>query len=375
MIRAAIVGCGKIADQHVAATRRIGDCAVVAVCDREPLMADQLAERFSIPQRYDDVAEMLRAEVPDVVHITTPPQSHFSLGRQCLESGSHVYLEKPFTVTANEAESLVRLAESLGLKVAAGHNYQFTPEMLEMRKLISNGYLGGPAVHVESHWPYDLSDTTYVGPLLGNRNHWVRQLPGRLLHNILSHGVARLAEFLGDRVQVSARAHQSARMRSLGVDDVFDELRVLIRDQQDTTAFFCFSSSIKPGVSQLRVFGPVNSLLVDQRSGSLIRSRGRTFKSYLTFVALPLTSSAEYYRSARMNLLSFFRGRLHHDSGMKELIEQFYVSIRNRSAPPIPYREIILTARIMEEIFAQIYRSEEADDDKAAPILSQGTVT
>jgi len=69
---------------------------------------------------------MLQAAAPDVVHITTPPQSHFSLATQCLEYGCHVYLEKPFTVTAEEAESLIALAESRGSKITAGHNYQFT---------------------------------------------------------------------------------------------------------------------------------------------------------------------------------------------------------------------------------------------------------
>ncbi|MGH8674973.1 MAG: Gfo/Idh/MocA family protein, partial [Burkholderiales bacterium] len=128
MLRVAIVGCGKIADQHVQAVNRIPGSSVVAVCDREPLMADQLAERFGIPGRFSDVGEMLRKATPDVVHVTTPPQSHFDLGRQCLEAGSHVYLEKPFTVTASEAEGLVAIAQRLGLSLTAGHNYQFTPE-------------------------------------------------------------------------------------------------------------------------------------------------------------------------------------------------------------------------------------------------------
>src|SRR5439155_19197015 len=59
----------------------------------------------------------------DIVHITTPPRSHYSLAKQCLESGSHVYLEKPFTVTASETESLIQLAQRRGLKITAGHNY------------------------------------------------------------------------------------------------------------------------------------------------------------------------------------------------------------------------------------------------------------
>ena len=48
MLQFAIVGCGKIADQHVQAIRRIPDCRIVGVCDREPLMARQLGERFEI---------------------------------------------------------------------------------------------------------------------------------------------------------------------------------------------------------------------------------------------------------------------------------------------------------------------------------------
>ena len=108
MLRVAIVGCGKIADQHVHAIGRIPDCSIVAVCDQEPLMAQQLAERFKIPGVFSNAQEMLKAVSPDVVHITTPPRSHYTLARECLEAGGHVYLEKPFTVTGEEAESLIR---------------------------------------------------------------------------------------------------------------------------------------------------------------------------------------------------------------------------------------------------------------------------
>ena len=55
---------------------------------------------FQNPGVFSNAQEMLKAVSPDVVHITTPPQSHYTLARECLESGSHVYLEKPFTITA-----------------------------------------------------------------------------------------------------------------------------------------------------------------------------------------------------------------------------------------------------------------------------------
>lgn len=356
MLRIAIVGCGKVADQHVQAIRRISDCRIVSLCDRELLMARQLGERFRVEECFSDLGKMLDATSVDVVHITTPPQTHYPLARQCLESGSHVYLEKPFTVTAEEAQSLLQLAVTCGLQITAGHNYQFTLEMLEMRRLVKEGFLGRKPVHMESYWSYDLGGSIYAEAFLGSRTHWVRQLPGQLFHNIISHGIAKLAEFLDDELaEVVASAHQSPRMRSLGGQEVLDELRVMIRDKSGTTAFFCFSTQFNPGLNQLRIHGSAGSMVADIITGSLVRSEGRAYKSYLTYFVPPLKCAREHFRNARVNATNFFRRRLYQDFGMKELIARFYESIRSAGPPPIPHREIVLTYRIMDEIFAQVY--------------------
>jgi predicted dehydrogenase len=369
-LRVALVGCGKVADQHVQAIHRIPDCGIVSLCDRELLMARQLGERVGVSECFSDLQEMLQSTSPNVVHITTPPQSHFSLARQCLESGSHVYLEKPFTITAGEAESLIRFAENHGLKMTVGHNYQFTLEMLEMRRLVKEGFLGGKPAHLESYWSYDLGDISYVGPVLGNRSHWVRQLPGQLFHNIISHGIAKLAEFLDDDLsEIVALADQSPQLRSVGAQEVLDELRVLIRDKTGTTAFFCFSTQIK-GINQLRIYGPANSLIADIITGSLVRNETRSYKSYLTYFVPPLKNAREHLRNARINVTNFLRQRLYQDFGMKELIERFYNSIRLGGPPPIPYREIILAARIMDEIFAQVYPLNTTQEAAREPIAS-----
>lgn len=354
MLRIAIVGCGKIADQHVLAIHRLEGCEVVAVCDREPLMARQLGERFGIGDCHEDLDALLKEVRPDAVHITTPPQGHYTLARKCLEAGSHVYLEKPFTVTAAEAEALVKLALERKRVVAAGHNYQFTPEMLEMRRLVGEGFLGGRPVHLECHWPYDLGDRSYVAPLLANRDHWVRRLPGQLFQNLISHGVARLAEFLDDKLDlVSATAHQSEQLKRLGESEILDELRVMVRDRTGTTAFFCFSTQIKPGRNTLAIGGPVNSLMVDSSCGSVVRKWKRPDKSYATFFAPPLRDAREHLRNASRNVRSFLGRQLYQDSGMKELIGRFYDGVRGNGQPPVPYREVLLTARLMDEIFRQ----------------------
>jgi len=58
-------------------------------------MAEQIAVRYGVPRWYSDVAAMLDAEKPDVLHITTPPQSHLALTRQAVAAGCHIFLEKP----------------------------------------------------------------------------------------------------------------------------------------------------------------------------------------------------------------------------------------------------------------------------------------
>ncbi|HEY4301506.1 MAG TPA: Gfo/Idh/MocA family oxidoreductase [Candidatus Didemnitutus sp.] len=356
MLRVAIIGCGKIADQHVQAINRIAGTTLAAVCDRELLMAEQLAGRAGHPPAFADVGAMLAAVRPDVVHITTPPQGHFALGRQCLEAGSHVYLEKPFTITAGEAEDLVALAAARGRTLTAGHNLQFTLEMLEMRRAVREGFLGGKPVHLESHFSYSLDDASYVGPILGDPNHWVRRLPGQLLHNVVSHGIAKLAEFLDDDLEVvSAHGHQSPRLHRMGGAEVLDELRVHFRDRTGTTAYFCFSTQLRPGQNRLRIFGPANALTIDHATGSLIRHRSRGDKSYLTYLLPPLREAREQFAAAWRNARHLAGRRLYQDAGMRELIEQFYQSARTGASPPIPMREIVLTARIMDEIFRQIY--------------------
>jgi predicted dehydrogenase len=369
MVKIAILGCGKIADQHVLAVRRIPGSHVVAACDRELLMAEQLGERFGISGIFTDLDALLSSVKPDAVHITTPPQSHYDLARACLQAGSHVYVEKPFTVTAVEAESLVALAQSRGLFLTAGHNYQFTLEMQEMRRLVHEGFLGGAPVHMESHWSYDLGDLSYVGPLLGSRNHWARRLPGQLFHNLISHGIARIAEFLDDDLAVlTASAHQSDALRGMGGQEVMDELRVMLRDSRGVTASFCFSTQIKPGMNIFRVYGPRNSLTVDLTSGSVLRHKGRSYKSYLTYLVPPLVAAGEHLVNCVRNSANIIRWRLYQDFGMKALIESFHEAIEKSSAPPIPYREIVLTARIMDAIFDQIRTPLREIEKQSAPV-------
>ncbi|MCM3901918.1 MAG: Gfo/Idh/MocA family oxidoreductase [Pyrinomonadaceae bacterium] len=355
MLRVAIVGCGKIADAHAFQIRRISGCEIVAVCDTEPLMARQLSERFQVKRWYSALGDLIEDARPDVVHITTPPESHYKLAHLCLERGCHVYVEKPFTLNEGDARQLVNLANEKQLKLTAGHDGQFSHVARRMRALVQAGYLGGAPVHIESYYCYELGDSSYVRALLSDKQHWVRRLPGKLLHNIISHGIARIAEFLtSDALQIIAHGFVSPQLKRMGEDEIIDELRVIISEDNRTTAYFTFSSQMRPSLHQVRFYGPKNGLILDYDQETLIKLRGKKFKSYLENFIPPVVLSGQYLGNLNGNMQKFLGRDFHMSAGMHHLIESFYCSITHNAPVPIPYREILLTARIMDDIFEQL---------------------
>jgi predicted dehydrogenase len=355
MLKVAIVGCGKIADSHAAQIQRIAGCEIVGVCDREPLMAQQLFERFPIRNHYSNLAALLTEARPDVIHITTPPQGHFEIASQCLESRCHVYVEKPFSIDEEECRKLIALAERKKLKITAGHDDQFSHAARKMRALVRNGYLGGAPVHMESYYCYEMGGSDYAGALLSDKRHWVRRLPGKLLHNIISHGIARIAEFLTtDSPQVIAHGFSSPFLRSRGESEIIDELRVIISEEGRTTAYFTFSSQMHPSLHQFRIYGPKNGIMMDHDQEILVQLRGKRYPSYAERFVPSANFARQYMRNFTSNLKSFLANDFHMKSGMKYLIENFYRAITENAPDPIPYREIILTAKIMDDIFAQL---------------------
>jgi predicted dehydrogenase len=362
VLKVAIVGCGKIADSHAAQIQYLNGCEIVGVCDREPLMARQLYERFPVKRCFSDLAEMISEARPHVVHITTPPESHFDIARFCLQHGCHIYVEKPFTLDASEAERLIKLADETGLKLTAGHNCQFTHVSRRMRALIETGYLGGPPVHMESCFGYNLGEKSYARALLGDKQHWVRKLPGQLLQNIISHGIARIAEFLStDDPEVLTYGFVSPLLRSLGETEIVDELRVIIAEKEQTTAYFTFSSQMKPLTHAFRIYGPKNSLILDQNHEILLRLRGTRLKSYADCFIPPVQFASQYAGNLLANARRFFASDFQMDAGMRFLFEAFYRSIREDRPVPIPYHEILRTARIMDAIFDQLRRQPQKD--------------
>src|SRR4051794_39804805 len=148
MIRSALIGTGQIARQHLSCLRELPEVAVVGVCDLSPAMAESAAERFDVPAWYTDVRRMLEEVRPDVVHVTTPPTSHFPLAMVSIDAGAHVIVEKPATVTFDELDTLIGHALGRGRVVVEDYNYLFNKSTRAILDRIESGDFGA-VTHVE----------------------------------------------------------------------------------------------------------------------------------------------------------------------------------------------------------------------------------
>jgi hypothetical protein len=111
---------------------------------------------------------------------------------------------------------------------------------------------------------------------------------------------------------------------------------------------------MRPSLHEFRLFGPKNGLLLDEDQQILIKLRGRRYKSYAEKFIPPVALARQHLGNLLCNGRSFLTSDFHMDSAKKYLVESFYRSIIENTPVPIPYREILLTSRIMDEIFEQI---------------------
>ena len=113
-----------------------------------------------------------------------------------------------------------------------------------------------------------------------------------------------------------------------------------------------------PKLHQLRLYGPENALVVDDDHQTLIRMKGAKYKSYLDQFIPPMQLAKEYSTNCWFNVKKFLKRDFHTNYGMKILIESFYQSVKGEAPVPIPYREILLTTTIMDDIFSQIQKAD-----------------
>ena len=348
MLKVAIVGCGKIASAHVEQIRATGRGTVVAVCDREELMARQLGERMDVPGRYTDLVQLLEQERPDVVHVATPPASHMAIARTVMESGCHVFMEKPFAPAGAEAQEILDCAQQTGKRLSVNYLYNFEAPTLELEKLVEQRAIGD-IVHLDMSYGYNLAGD-YGLAVMADPGHWVHSLPGKLFQNVLDHVFAKIVAYLDD--DWSMQLESFRRRPESGnpvVDALPDELRFLIRSG-NVTASGLISAHARPISHTLKVYGERDSCELDYAARTLVRSAQQTQPSAMGRLFPPWVQARRYAGNAWRNLGRFRRHEFHYFQGMRVLLDRFYDAVEGRGPDPIPHDQILRTCRLIDQV-------------------------
>ena len=141
-MRIGVIGYGYWGPNIVRNFHSQDNCEVTLVCDQSPKAGERLRKAHPSIAFTTNANDVLKSSDIDVVAIVTPVWSHYELAKAALENGKHVFVEKPFTCNAAQAEELIELAERKSLQIMVDHTFLFTGAVKKIRQLVDEGALG-----------------------------------------------------------------------------------------------------------------------------------------------------------------------------------------------------------------------------------------
>ena len=142
MINIGVVGYGYWGPNVARNFNSTPGARVTAISDADEASLARAAQGFPGIRTARDCSELVRASDIDVIAIVTPVSSHFEIAKAALNNGKHIFIEKPFTASAAQAEELIELAERKRLKIMVDHTFLFTGAVKKIKELIDDGVLG-----------------------------------------------------------------------------------------------------------------------------------------------------------------------------------------------------------------------------------------
>src|SRR2546425_5856972 len=137
-----VIGYGYRGPNVVRNLRGLENCQLIAISDNNPVALRRAGKIYTGVELTTDPSELLTSPKIDVVAVVTPVWTHFELAKAALQNGKHVFVEKPFTSTVQQAEELIELAERNGLKIMVDHTFLFTGAVKKIRELVEDGTVG-----------------------------------------------------------------------------------------------------------------------------------------------------------------------------------------------------------------------------------------
>jgi predicted dehydrogenase len=142
LIKFGVVGYGYWGPNVVRNLDRLDATKVVAVCDKSTAARRKVAKAYPDVLVTDDSAVLMSSPEIDAIAVVTPVWTHYALTKAALENGKHVFVEKPFTSNAAQAEELIELAARKNLKIMVDHTFLFTGAVQKIKQLLQDGALG-----------------------------------------------------------------------------------------------------------------------------------------------------------------------------------------------------------------------------------------
>lgn len=342
-MKASVIGAGRIARQHLACLKELPGVEIAAVCDLSPATAEAMAERYEAQAWFTDYRKMLETVRPTVVHITTPPPSHFALAKDAIAAGAHVLVEKPIAATYEQFLELRRLAEQRGVWLMEDHNLLFNQPVVRILDLIRLGDFGD-VVHVEVMYCLKIlgPGSPFADP---NVPHPCLTMPGGVIADFLTHLSYLAYAFIGP--------HQSVRTiwqkRDARSPVPSDEFRALILGERGT-GLIGFSAHSQPDGCWLWVHGTKMRALANLFEGRLTIDRIRSGPKPL----MPLRNARDEARDVRRAAYRSLWRKLGNHPGAYEglwaLLAQLYRALANGGESPVPIQQVEEVSRLIADL-------------------------
>jgi predicted dehydrogenase len=142
MINVGLVGYGYWGPNLARNFSGIGSADLVAICDSDQIALKKAQKSYpgiTATRNYQDITSSVAI---DAVAIVTPVSTHYEIARHALENGKHVFIEKPFTASVDEAEELIELAQRNNLTIMVDHTFLHTGAVKKIKQLIDDDVLG-----------------------------------------------------------------------------------------------------------------------------------------------------------------------------------------------------------------------------------------